>query len=100
MSTNRIAARRRAFFADFSLQSAEAALRKVERSRHLLVYALAAAGSEVGDPATVVLWTTLSVAGHNAVDWTRKLGLRNEVMGNFLDQACHVATILVAVLAL
>lgn len=91
---------------DFTLQSAATALRKRERGRHLLFHALAAgglplaaAGLAVGDPATVVLWTSLGVAGHYAVDWTRKFGLRNEVIGNFLDQACHVAAILVVALA-
>ena len=91
---------------DFTLQSAETALHKGERGRHLLVHSLAAgglplaaAGLVVGGPVTVILWTALGVAGHYAVDWTRKFGLRNEAMGHFLDQVCHIATILVVVLA-
>ena len=87
---------------DFSFQSTETYLRKGERGRHLLMHALAAgglplavAGLVTGNPLTVIAWTALGTAGHYAVDWTHKFGLRQKALAVLLDQACHLGTILV-----
>ena len=94
------------FSADFTCQSSETALRKEESNRHLLVHAivagglpLAAAGLVAGNPVATVTWTVIGVAIHYAVDWTRKFGLGQAAPGAILDQACHLLTILILVLA-
>jgi hypothetical protein len=91
--------------ADFTFQSSETVLRKGERGRHLLVHALAAgglplavAGLVTGNTVAVIICTAVSAASHYAVDWTRKLGLRQMALAVVLDQACHLLTILVLVL--
>lgn len=90
---------------DFTFQSPETALRKGECRRHLLVHALAAgglplavAGLLTGNPAAVLIWATVGVASHYAVDWTRKFGLRQVALAASSDQACHLLTILALVL--
>lgn len=87
--------------ADFTFQSAETAIQKASRDRHLLVHALAAGGLPLavgalvsGNPGTVILWTAAGTASHYAVDWTRKFGVRKIAFAVLLDQACHLATIL------
>ena len=90
---------------DFTLQSPETCLRKGERGRCLLVHALAAGGLPpavmsivAGDPAAVLTWAVAGALSHYAVDWTHKFGLRQEVLAAFIDQACHLLTVLVLVL--
>jgi hypothetical protein len=94
-------------FADFTCQSSETAARKEERGRHLLVHALVAggvplavAGLMTGNPATALTWVSVGVVSHYAVDWTRKFGLRQAALGVILDQACHLATIVVLTMLL
>jgi hypothetical protein len=94
------------FAVDFTFQSPEMALRKVERGRHLLLHALVAgglplvvAGLLTGNPATALVWMVTGVVSHYAVDWTRRFGVRHVGLAVVLDQACHLLTILVLVLA-
>jgi hypothetical protein len=89
------------FAIDFTLQSEETALQKVDRGRHLLVHSLVAggiplavAGLMTGSPLTALLWTTVGVASHYAVDWTRRFGFRQVVLAAISDQAGHLLTIL------
>ena len=94
------------FTADFTCQAAETALRKEESNRHLLAHAtvagglpLAAAGLATGNPVATVTWTAIGVAIHYAVDRTCKFRLGQAAPGIVLDQACHLLTILILVLA-
>ena len=92
--------------ADFTCQTAETALWKEESDRHLLVHALVAgglpliaAGLVTANPVVTVTWATIGAFSHYAVDWTHKFGLRQVAPGIILDQACHLLTILILVLA-
>jgi hypothetical protein len=92
--------------ADFTCQTTETALRKKESDRHLLIHALVAgglpmiaAGLATANPVVTITWTIIGVFSHYAVDWTRKFGLRQVALGIILDQACHLLTILILVLA-
>lgn len=91
--------------ADFFLQSGETARLKGERGRHLAVHALVAgglplalAGLAAGSPTAVLAWAACGAAGHYLVDWTRKFGLRRLALGVCLDQACHLALLLMLTL--
>jgi len=90
---------------DFTAQSSETAKRKPERGRHLLVHALAAGGTPLavaglatGNPVTALVWATIGVASHYAVDWTRRFGMRDTALGVVLDQCAHLVIILTLVL--
>jgi hypothetical protein len=91
--------------ADFTCQSPETDAKKSQRGRHLVIHALAAGGTPLAiagiataDPRTIIVWTAIGVAGHYLVDWMRKFGIRKLAPAVLLDQACHLAVILVATL--
>ena len=90
---------------DFTAQSSETAKRKPERGRHLLVHALAAGGAPLavaglatGNPVTALVWTTIGITSHYAVDWTRRFGMRDTPLGVVLDQCAHLLIILTLML--
>jgi hypothetical protein len=93
------------FTIDFTLQSEETAVQKVDRGRHLLIHALVAGGIPLAvaglmteSPLTALLWTAVGVASHYAVDWTRRFGFRQVALAAISDQAGHLLTILFLVL--
>jgi hypothetical protein len=91
--------------ADFTFQSPQTAMRKEERSHHLLVHALVAgglplavAGLIIGNPVAVLTGSAIGVASHYAVDWSRKFGLKRAALAVGLDQTCHLLSVLLIVL--
>jgi hypothetical protein len=93
------------FVIDFTLQSEETALHKVDRGRHLLIHSLiaggiplAVAGLMTESPLTALLWVTAGVISHYAVDWTRRFGFQQVTLAAISDQAGHLLSILLLVL--
>jgi membrane-bound metal-dependent hydrolase YbcI (DUF457 family) len=93
------------FAIDFTLQSEETALHKVDRGRHLLVHSLVAGGIPLAvaglmteRPVTALLWMVIGVISHYAVDWTRRFGFRQVALAAVSDQVGHLLTILFVVL--
>jgi len=90
------------FAIDFTVQSPETAVRKIERGRYLLMHALIAgglplivAGLVAGNPHRALIWMVIGAASHWAVDWTRRFGIRNPLLAALADQVCHLAVIAV-----
>ncbi len=90
------------FAIDFTMQSPETAVRKIERGRYLLMHALIAgglplivAGLVAGSPHRALIWMVIGAASHWAVDWTRRFGIRNPLLAALADQVCHLAVIAV-----
>ncbi len=90
------------FAIDFTMQSPETAVRKIERGRYLLMHALIAgglpliiAGLVAGNPRRALIWMVIGAASHWAVDWTRRFSIRNPLLAALADQVCHLAVIVV-----
>jgi hypothetical protein len=88
------------FAIDFTLQSEETALHKVDRGRHLLIHSLiaggiplAVAGLMTESPLTALLWVTAGVISHYVVDWTRRFGFRQVALAVIADQTGHLLAI-------
>lgn len=88
---------------DLTVQSGETAMRKKDRGRHLALHSLVAglpmaiAGMMVS-PLHVLVWATVGIISHYAVDWTRKFGLGETMVGFVVDQIAHLAAIVVIIL--
>ena len=92
---------------DFLLQSEETSDKKRERGRHLAVHALIAGGLPgivtglmVAAAPGAVIGFSVGVVSHYAIDWSRKFGISDVAIGVILDQAAHVAVLLILVTCL
>jgi hypothetical protein len=95
------------FTVDFTAQSTETAIHKGDRGWHLLVHAiyagglpLAIAGLLYGNPALALVGSAVGALSHWLIDYTRKFGVENELLGAALDQMAHAVIITLLCVAL
>ena len=87
---------------DFTFQSGVTAARKGDRGRHLVCHAIIAGGLPgiitglmAGGVLGALVGFVAGVSSHYCVDYTRKFGVDNVALGAALDQAVHIAVLLV-----
>lgn len=89
---------------DITVQSGETAMRKKERGRHLALHAIMAGGLPMAvagltiSPVHAIIWAVVGVVSHYAIDYARKFGLGETMIGFVADQAAHLAILAITLL--